>query len=78
MRGKEAMILNEIEVLKKVSKGHSNIVTLWDYFETPNNRGLLAMGERCGCVDADRIVFLFARGRPTRTIIWDLYLGLPF
>ena len=38
MRGKEAMILNEIEVLKKVSRGHGNIVTLWDYFETPNNR----------------------------------------
>lgn len=38
MRGKEAMILNEIEVLKKVSRGHENIVTLWDYFETPNNR----------------------------------------
>lgn len=37
MRGKEAMILNEIEVLKKVSRGHPNIVTLWDYFETPNN-----------------------------------------
>ena len=33
------MILNEIEVLKKVSRGHGNIVTLWDYFETPNNRG---------------------------------------
>ncbi|KAI8925404.1 kinase-like domain-containing protein [Entophlyctis helioformis] len=37
MAGKEHMILNEIEVLKKVSKGHKNIVTLWDYFETPNN-----------------------------------------
>ncbi|KAJ3195399.1 hypothetical protein HK101_000366 [Irineochytrium annulatum] len=30
-------ILNEIEILKKVSKGHKNIVTLHDYFETPNN-----------------------------------------
>ncbi|KAJ3172757.1 hypothetical protein HDU87_007845 [Geranomyces variabilis] len=37
MRGREHMILNEIEVLKKLSKGHPNIVTLWDYFETPNN-----------------------------------------
>ncbi|KAI9006181.1 kinase-like domain-containing protein [Gaertneriomyces semiglobifer] len=37
MAGREHMILNEIEVLKKVSKGHPNIVTLWDYFETPNN-----------------------------------------
>lgn len=31
------MILNEIDILKKISKGHNNIVTLWDYFETPNN-----------------------------------------
>jgi len=37
MRGKEFMILNEIEILKRVSKGHPNIVTLYDYFETPNN-----------------------------------------
>lgn len=37
MQGKEYMILNEIEILKKMSKGHHNIVTLWDYFETPNN-----------------------------------------
>ncbi|KAI9336025.1 calcium/calmodulin-dependent protein kinase type I [Zopfochytrium polystomum] len=37
MAGREHMILNEIEILKKVSKGHKNIVTLHDYFETPNN-----------------------------------------
>ncbi|KAJ3020537.1 hypothetical protein HKX48_000674 [Thoreauomyces humboldtii] len=37
MHGREHMILNEIDVLKKLSKGHPNIVTLWDYFETPNN-----------------------------------------
>jgi calcium/calmodulin-dependent protein kinase I len=37
MLGKEHMIINEIEVLKTVSRGHPNIVTLWDYFETPNN-----------------------------------------
>ncbi|KAJ3101988.1 hypothetical protein HDU97_000901 [Phlyctochytrium planicorne] len=37
MQGREHMILNEIEILKKVSKGHKNIVTLHDYFETPNN-----------------------------------------
>ena len=30
MRGKEAMIINEIEILKKISKGHPNVVTLWD------------------------------------------------
>lgn len=37
MRGREHMILNEIDILKKISKGHPNVVTLWDYFETPNN-----------------------------------------
>ena len=37
MRGKEALILNEINILKKVSKGNKNIVTLHDYFESPNN-----------------------------------------
>ena len=31
------MIRNEITVLKSVSQGHPNIVTLWDYFETQNN-----------------------------------------
>jgi calcium/calmodulin-dependent protein kinase I len=30
MRGKEYMILNEIKILKKVSKGHKNIITLHD------------------------------------------------
>ena len=30
MRGKEIMIINEIEILKKVSRGHPNIITLWD------------------------------------------------
>ncbi|ORY46587.1 calcium/calmodulin dependent protein kinase-like protein [Rhizoclosmatium globosum] len=37
MAGREHLILNEIEILKKVSKGNSHIVTLHDYFETPNN-----------------------------------------
>ncbi|KAI9203216.1 CAMK/CAMK1 protein kinase [Polychytrium aggregatum] len=37
MAGRESMILNEIEILKRVSLGHPNIVTLHDYFETPNN-----------------------------------------
>ncbi|TPX37969.1 hypothetical protein SmJEL517_g00255 [Synchytrium microbalum] len=32
MQGKEYMILNEIDILKKVSKGHHNIVTLWDLY----------------------------------------------
>ncbi|POY73003.1 putative Calcium/calmodulin-dependent protein kinase [Rhodotorula taiwanensis] len=37
MAGREYMIRNEITVLKSISKGHKNIVTLWDYFETQNN-----------------------------------------
>jgi len=37
MQGREHMILNEIDVLKRISAGHPNIVTLHDYFETPNN-----------------------------------------
>ncbi|KAJ3304323.1 hypothetical protein HDV03_002938 [Kappamyces sp. JEL0829] len=37
MRGREYMILNEIDILKKISQGHKNILSLWDYFETPNN-----------------------------------------
>jgi calcium/calmodulin-dependent protein kinase I len=31
-------VRNEIAVLKKVSMGHRNILTLVDYFETMNNR----------------------------------------
>lgn len=37
MNGREYMVRNEIAVLKKVSAGHANIVTLYDYFETANN-----------------------------------------
>ncbi|EPE02367.1 calcium calmodulin-dependent protein kinase type i [Ophiostoma piceae UAMH 11346] len=47
MAGREHMIRNEIAVLKKVSMGHKNILTLVDYFETMNNLYLvtdLALG----------------------------------
>ncbi|GBE89921.1 Calcium/calmodulin-dependent protein kinase cmkB [Sparassis crispa] len=37
MEGREYMVRNEIAVLKRVSKGHKNIVTLHDYFETAHN-----------------------------------------
>ncbi|KAJ6597492.1 kinase-like domain-containing protein [Mycena vulgaris] len=37
MEGREHMVRNEIEVLKRISSRHPNIVTLHDYFETPNN-----------------------------------------
>jgi calcium/calmodulin-dependent protein kinase I len=38
MEGREHMVRNEINVLKTISKGHRNILTLVDYFETVNNR----------------------------------------
>jgi serine/threonine protein kinase len=37
MEGRENMVRNEIAVLKRVSSGHKNIVTLHDYFETAHN-----------------------------------------
>ncbi|KAL3482396.1 kinase-like domain-containing protein [Aspergillus californicus] len=47
MAGREHMVRNEISILKKVSMGHQNILTLVDYFETMNNLYLvtdLALG----------------------------------
>ncbi|PKS11208.1 hypothetical protein jhhlp_002969 [Lomentospora prolificans] len=47
MAGREHMVRNEIAVLKRVSMGNSNILTLVDYFETMNNLYLvteLALG----------------------------------
>ncbi|RMZ75470.1 hypothetical protein DV738_g5469, partial [Chaetothyriales sp. CBS 135597] len=47
MAGREHMVRNEIAVLKRVSVGHRNILTLVDYFETMNNLYLvtdLALG----------------------------------
>lgn len=41
MKGREHMVKNEIIVLKRVSQGHKNILTLVDYFETPNNLYLI-------------------------------------
>ncbi|KAL7273353.1 Calcium/calmodulin-dependent protein kinase type I [Rhizina undulata] len=40
MVGREHMVRNEIAVLKRVSMGHQNILTLVDYFETMNNQRL--------------------------------------
>ncbi|CAG8504771.1 9911_t:CDS:2 [Ambispora gerdemannii] len=37
MEGREHMVRNEIAVLKRVSAGNKNILTLFDYFETMNN-----------------------------------------
>ncbi|KAI0783276.1 Pkinase-domain-containing protein [Abortiporus biennis] len=37
MEGREYMVRNEIAVLKRVSSGYPNIVTLHDYFETAHN-----------------------------------------
>lgn len=38
MAGREHMVRNEITVLRKISMGHENILTLVDYFETVNSR----------------------------------------
>jgi hypothetical protein len=35
---RSGQVRNEIAVLKRVSMGHQNILTLVDYFETMNNR----------------------------------------
>lgn len=37
MEGREHMIRNEINILKKISQGNRNILSLVDYFETMNN-----------------------------------------
>ncbi|ESK84761.1 calcium calmodulin dependent protein [Moniliophthora roreri MCA 2997] len=37
MEGREYMVRNEIAVLKRISSGYPNIVTLHDYFETAHN-----------------------------------------
>ncbi|KXJ90756.1 calmodulin-dependent protein kinase [Microdochium bolleyi] len=41
MLGREHMVRNEIAVLKRVSIGHQNILTLVDYFATMNNLYLI-------------------------------------
>ena len=41
MAGREHMVRNEIAVLRKISMGHENILTLVDYFETVNSRTCL-------------------------------------
>ncbi|KAI9595472.1 kinase-like domain-containing protein [Syncephalis fuscata] len=37
MAGREQLIRNEITVLKRISLGHPNVLSLRDYFETQNN-----------------------------------------
>jgi hypothetical protein len=41
-------VRNEIAVLKRVSVGHRNILTLVDYFETMNNCMLGTQNVECG------------------------------
>jgi serine/threonine protein kinase len=35
--GKEELVRNEIAILKKISRGHPNLLTLEDFFESKNN-----------------------------------------
>ncbi|KAJ3132371.1 hypothetical protein HK100_005387, partial [Physocladia obscura] len=37
MRGREHFVRNEVRILEHVSKGHAHIITLHEYFETPNS-----------------------------------------
>ncbi|KAJ3120094.1 hypothetical protein HK100_012945 [Physocladia obscura] len=37
MRGREQLVRNEVKILKGISRGHRHIVTLHEYFETPNS-----------------------------------------
>lgn len=75
MRGREHLVKNEIIVLKRLSQGHKNILTLVDYFETANNLYLvmdLARGtELFECIykkgslsesEASKIVFSIVSG----------------
>ncbi|KAJ3370372.1 hypothetical protein GGF31_004203 [Allomyces arbusculus] len=41
MVGREHMVLNEIKILKQVSQGHPNLISLVDYFESANNLYLI-------------------------------------
>jgi len=38
MAGREHMVRNEIDILRKLSMGHESVLTLVDYFETVNSR----------------------------------------
>ncbi|KAK7042200.1 Pkinase-domain-containing protein [Favolaschia claudopus] len=37
IKGREYLVVNEIAILNRLSRGHPNIVTLHDYFETQHN-----------------------------------------
>lgn len=48
MRGREHLVKNEIVVLKRVSRGHPNVLTLVDYFETTDSLYLVTELARGG------------------------------
>lgn len=48
MRGREHLVKNEIVVLKRVSRGHPNVLTLSDYFETSDSLYLVTALARGG------------------------------
>lgn len=48
MSGREHLVRNEIVVLKRLSQGHKNVLTLIDYFETANNLYLVTDYARGG------------------------------
>jgi calcium/calmodulin-dependent protein kinase I len=54
MAGREHMVRNEIAVLRKISMGHENILTLVDYFETVNSCTLVLASRLTGSVPDHR------------------------
>lgn len=67
MEGKEHMIRNEIAVLRRISIGHANILTLVDYFETLNN---------CKSIGQDNL-FLFG-AIVAVVVLWTACIVFPF
>jgi serine/threonine protein kinase len=74
MEGKEHMIRNEINVLRRISVGHANILTMADSFETLNNCKLGRGGDRTPCSLTANVCFNKAR-LISQCII--LFLGCP-
>lgn len=54
MKGREHMVENEVKVLKQISQGNKNVLSLVDYYETPNHLYLIT-DMACGDELFDRI-----------------------
>lgn len=70
MQGREQMVRNEIMVLRTISKGHSNILTLEDYFEVR----WFDM-PRCVCFGMRRLVQVWLSGAFVGGFFFFFFLG---